>query len=357
MSTNRERKKALEDAYQAMPHDHTRLAAIYAAMGEADASGDRIWRIQTRYDAIIELMFYGDGGQILPLVGEFVRLFEEKPSYSGSKFYLYILYAAVGQWNLLPQLPLDQLERMKERFWDAVQRYQMYDGPYYEREFVRAQRQGQWEKMEEAWQKWQRAKNNNDCKGCVQYFRVQYAVAKRDGALAEREAQPILNGSLYCANEPQNTLSLLLGHALDYGTKEEAARWAEQLRLQLMKESPVMEYDSGMLLWLAYSDPEEGLRMFERFMPENWRAWDQEERFYLFKNAWVLFHRLAEQNKPVQVELPEEFPLWKQDGQYNAGELADWFYAQAQKIGNAFDTRDGYPYFAHELELAERYLK
>ena len=56
----------------------------------------------------------------------------------------------------------------------------------------------------------------------------------------------------------------------------------------------------------------------------------------------------------VKLELPKEFALWREDGCYKAGELAEWFHSQAEEIAGRFDARNGTKWFAEDLKAAGR---
>ena len=54
----------------------------------------------------------------------------------------------------------------------------------------------------------------------------------------------------------------------------------------------------------------------------------------------------------VELELPQAFPLWREDGTYAAKELAGWFQTQAETIGRRFDRRNSSHYFEDDLAAA-----
>ena len=56
----------------------------------------------------------------------------------------------------------------------------------------------------------------------------------------------------------------------------------------------------------------------------------------------------------VKLELPKEFPLWKEDGSYSTRALAEHFYSQAEEIARRFDLRNGSGWYRTDLELAGR---
>lgn len=356
MIDTQERMKQVKAAYEAIPDHHARLAATMDAVREADHSGDRSWRIRSRYDALYEHLLHGDRGKALPLAVEIITIFEEQPIRKDCIVYLNTMNVAIAQWTQLPQLPLDQLESLMGRFHQGVRYYQYYDGVYCRCAYLIARLQGKREEMEQAWRGWNKARHFNACTGCKQRFRLEYALDRMDEAMIRREAQPILDGTTPCDQEPKVSISLLLNHTLKTGDMAASDRWASRLRTELTKETPYTEYNYNYMCWLAYRDPDEGLKMMERAFPDNWQKWDQNSRFNFYLACWVLCRRLSNGDRPLLLELPREFPLWRQDGQYAAGELADWFHTKASEIAHAFDSRDGYPYFAQDLEQAGHYF-
>ena len=80
--------------------------------------------------------------------------------------------------------------------------------------------------------------------------------------------------------------------------------------------------------------------------------WDQKKVYDFDKGACVLFRRLAGVRQTVKLELPQAFPLWREDGRYSVEELADWFQTQAESIGRRFDRRNSSHYFEDDLAAA-----
>ena len=56
----------------------------------------------------------------------------------------------------------------------------------------------------------------------------------------------------------------------------------------------------------------------------------------------------------MKLELPQAFPLWREDGRYPVQELADWFLTQAESIGRRFDQRNRSHYFEDDLAATLR---
>ena len=68
----------LFERYMAMPHGSERIDAIREAVKKADKWGDDYWRLKNRYQLAIEQYRYDDSGKVLPMIAEYVAIFEKK---------------------------------------------------------------------------------------------------------------------------------------------------------------------------------------------------------------------------------------------------------------------------------------
>ena len=304
-----------------------------------------------RSDLMIELTFHGDEGTILPIITELTTIYEEHPIEDAATDYVYAIYLCINQWVCHPQLPLSQLDGMMERYKKAVYEYHLGDKSYYERCWEIAVRQEKWELAEEAYQKFLHPKfpDTSDCAACTCYSKVDYFLETKQKAKALQAAPPVLDGTITCEQEPSRMLFDFLQFALDYETNEEATHWANLLRPQLAKN----EYDAAMLRWLAYNDIPKALRMLESGIAEIWGQWDQNAVFHLCTAAWmVCLHYSKQSAEPAALTLPKTFPLWQENSLYAMDTLGIFFQQQAQKIAQAFDTRNGSHYYQTKLDNA-----
>ena len=343
--------KALSQSYRKLPHGSERAEAIRSAIAQADLQQDHDWRFHMRDDLMMELAFHGDSGTILPIISEMIAIYENYPIKDSALDYVYALYICTEQWDCLPQLPLCQLDMMMERFKKAVEQCCLGDKSYHQRCWQIAIQQEKWELAEQAYQKMLQPKfrDVSSCKACKYHFQTDYFLKTGQKEKALQAAQPILDGTVTCQSEPERTLSSFLQFALDYETHEQATYWADLLRPQLDKN----EYHSVMLRWLAYHDTDKALRMLESGVAEVWGEWDQEEVFGLCTAAWVVCLQYNKHSpEQVVLTLPKSFPLWQENSLYAMDTLGTFFYAHAQNIARAFDTRNNSHYYQTKLDNA-----
>ena len=343
--------KALSQSYRKLPHGSERAEAIRSAIAQADLQQDHDWRFHMRDDLMMELAFHGDSGTILPIISEMIAIYENYPIKDSSLDYVYALYICTEQWDCLPQLPLCQLDTMMEHFKKAVYQCRLGDKSYYQRSWQIAIRQEKWELAEQYYQKmlYPKFRDVSSCAACKSHFQANYFLKTKQKAKALQAAQPILDGTVTCQSEPERTLSQFLRFALDYETHEQASYWANLLRPHLAKN----EYNSAMLRWLAYHDTDKALRMLESGIDEVWGEWDQDEVFELCVAAWVVCLQYNKHSpEPVVLTLPKSFPLWQENSLYAMDTLGTFFYAHAQNIARAFDTRNNSHYYQTKLDNA-----
>ena len=56
--------------------------------------------------------------------------------------------------------------------------------------------------------------------------------------------------------------------------------------------------------------------------------------------------------KPFSLAMPKTFPLYREDGQYNTAELAQWFHEGALEIARKFDERNQSSYYQNKMQRA-----
>ena len=79
--------------------------------------------------------------------------------------------------------------------------------------------------------------------------------------------------------------------------------------------------------------------MFAKRLEWSIGLWDQKKVYDFDKGACVLFQRLSKHQQTVHLELPQAFPLWREDGAYSTKELANSFREQQRPSAGASTTQ------------------
>ena len=157
-----------------------------------------------------------------------------------------------------------------------------------------------------------------------------------------------------CENSFQNIWAASLEYALDRGDLETAVPLAQKLYKKGNRNRTDLRFLGPVLRCWGMTNVDRGLSLFARRLEWSIGMWDQKKVYDFGKGACVLFYRLAGVRQTVKLELPQAFPLWREDGRYPVQELEDWFLTQTETIGRRFDQRNRSHYFEDDLAATLR---
>ena len=113
-----------------------------------------------------------------------------------------------------------------------------------------------------------------------------------------------------------------------------------------------LSFFGAVIRCFAYTNMDKAVEKFQIGMKMVLGLWDQIKVYNFYKGAYVCFHELARTKDTVVLDMPEKFPLYQEDGNYNCNMLEQWFYGQACTIGDKFDERNKSSYFKDNMRLA-----
>ncbi len=352
--------RRMYEQYSAMPHGPARAAFIRDAVKRSDELQDHGWQLANRFNLSLEIKFHGDGGKVLPIIAEYISIFEQKyfhtderPSSKRIDSYLYMHDMAISVWEDLPQLSRSQLDEFLKKFWAALLRYHYGKADYYHRQYFQLRKEGKFDEAEVMYQKWEADIATGfiqvtDCLGCRQYFRVQHALHQDNLEKALEKAQPILDGTLTCIQRPWKVLTLLLEYALRHGNRAGVQEYGVRLVDRMEWDDTADEME--LMPYYAFYDLPRGFQALEKYFSDMLQSWGQLSLLDEYQFTWLLFIQAAETYETVSLSFPQTFPLYRPDGQYQPKELAEWFHQQSLHIAQRFDQRNGYPYYQNLLE-------
>lgn len=353
--------KSLDEAIKLLPGGKSRMDAYLEAIRQADDEKDNCWRMLFRYSYCAEATFRDDPPKAIPMAAEFCALFDEcfealsECSQDGAlEIHLMTMQMGIDPIVFLPQVSMEQWETMMEEFYHRVRQYGIGLRTYWW-QMARFWRYVDREKAYEYFQRfWKTGRDNiSDCRACERSYAVQMELMMGNRAAADGYARPLEQGRIrFCSDTPQLHWLAYLEDALDHGNLTTAARRANALYRKGNRDRSDLSYIGAILRCWADTDLERAMDLFARRLEWSIGLWDQKKVYDFDKGACVCFQRLARKQKTVQLELPDTFPLRREDGEYAADELADWFQTQAAEIGRRFDQRNGSRFFAQDLETA-----
>mgnify|MGYP000756139527 FL=1 len=361
MGKTKFRGEELEAAIKRLPQGKPQMDAYWNAIRQADEAGDPYWRMMFRCRYCYEATFRDDPPKAIPVAAEFCALFEENSEAfierspdGASEMHLMIMQMGIDPIVFLPQIPMKQWETMMAEFYRWVKYYHIGLRTYWW-QMARFWRYVDRKKAYEYFQKfWKTGRDGlSDCRTCERSYAVQMELLMGNRAAADEYAKPMEQGRMrFCPDTPHLYWLAYLEDALDRGDLREAEKRANALYRKGNRDKSDLSYIGAVLRCWAYTDPERALEVFAKRLEWSIGLWDQKKVYDFDKGACVLFQRLAKHQQMVHLELPQAFPLWREDGAYSTKELANWFREQAETISRRFDERNGSHCFGHDLAVA-----
>ena len=349
--------RALQNLIERLPGGAPRMAALLDAIRQADEAQEHFWRLFFRYDYACEATFRDDPPKCMPVAAEFQAIYEEHPDalgHNGAEMYLMIMQMGIDPIAHLPQIPMSQWEKLMEQYLGLTKRFNLAHRTYWWQMcqfMIYVDQKRAYECFQKFWKTGRDA--ISDCRACERSNAVRLSLLAGDREGAEEYAAPLKAGRIsFCSDTPQKMWMAYLEDYYRHGDYKAAAPIAESLYRKGNKDRSNLDYVGAILQCWAYTDNDRAVTLAESRL--GWRIgmWDQRLSYLYDKGAWLTFRELAKRMETVKLELPREFALWREDGEYRSQELADWFYAQASETAQRFDRRNGSDWFCRDLKLS-----
>lgn len=351
----------LAEAIERLPQGKPQVDAYLDAIQQADEAGNPYWRLMFRCMYVYEVTFRDDPPKAIPVAAEFCALFDEcgeafrKNSQEGAnEMHLMIMQMGIDPIVYMPQIPMEQWEKLMDEFYRWVKYYHIGLRTYWwqmARFWQYIDRDRAYQYFQKFWKTFR--DSLSDCRACERSYAVQMELMMGNREAADAYARPLELGRIrFCDDTPQLYLLAYLEYALNHGDMSEAQKRADALYCKGNRDKSDLSYIGAILRCWADTDPERALSLFAERLEWSIGMWDQKKVYDFSKGACVLFRRLARVQQTANLELPQSFALWREDGVYSVEALADWFLTQAESIGRRFDRRNGSHYFDEDLSVA-----
>lgn len=337
-----------------------RIEAYQEAIRLADAAQDDYWKLGFRWKYIAEVYLQDDPPKCIPMVAEFDSAYEDAPieiqrNDAIVQAYLMATQMGVDVMQSLPQIPMSQYEEALEHYHRLTKRFGMGWRTYLWQMYNRweyADPNRALEYMERVWQT-PRDDSYGDCMAC-EYSRA-VVLYVRLGRLedARRYAKPLETYRIHpCESSFQKMWAAYLEAALNSGDLEAAAPLAEKLYKKGNRNRTDLCFLGPVLRCWGMTNSDRAVSLFSRRLEWALGMWDQKLVYDFLKGAWVCFRTLAQKREQVKMKLPNQFPLWREDGRYSTVELSDWAYRQVSEIARKFDRRNNSSWLTEDLSKA-----
>jgi hypothetical protein len=252
-----------------------------------------------------------------------------------------------------PQVTRPQIEDMLE---DMATRYQRSSASLRAIHKLRCQIAMAMHERAEAskhYRKWEKTPRdwNTDCAACEQHHRVRFQLFQGKTEDAVEEAEPILRGSLRCAEVPHSTYATVLMPLLQLERLPEAMKYHQKGYRLIAENRKFLDEVAEHITFLTLTDNlAQAVKLFEQHLQWALDTKDLHGRWKFYLAAHFLFGRLVETGQTdLILRLPLSFPLYKEECSYDAEELAAWVEEECRSLAEQFDARNGNEGFAKRL--------
>ncbi|MUT64803.1 hypothetical protein [Paenibacillus sp. NEAU-GSW1] len=268
--------------------------------------------------------------------------FEQRPGEYSSYMIMWHYKWVLNQIWRLPQVELEQIERIFEDFRQKCVQYGYSLRAYYQQKVNFMLSQGHMEEAAAMYKKWRETPRDqlSDCRACEQNLFGEYYFQINHLKRGMQTIKPILEGKLSCRSIPQNTYSNMIVPLLKLGEYDQAVEIAKKAYRSIEGPSYLAEYGVFMEFFTV-TDMAKAVKLYERTIRlglESKMPWDRFQYLLsvrLFLQQWSATKRrkkLAESERVTMAWLDEEI-----------GTLAE-----------AFNRRNGNDYMHRFIEQKEQ---
>ena len=331
---------------QAEELDNTpaKVAILEEAVREADALGDIDQAFYVRQELVRAATFSGYKEKAMVAFTWCLGQFDKDPDRFGDFDLLWQYKWVLGSITDFPQISREQIVRMQDDFESRLQTqgYGLRASHYLR--FDNFKDMGDMEVADDYFKKWRAAPNDMmaDCRACEQNRMVDMHIAMRRDEQALKQAEPILQGRLSCAEIPHATYSKVLLPLMRLGRFEEAREcYQKGYRMISRNQEFLLEAAEHLLFLVRDGELAKGARLLEKHLGWALASTALYRRLHFYLAAEALLLKLARKGRPRKLRLPRELPCHRDDDTYQPAELAAWFTMQANELLERFDRRNG----------------
>lgn len=157
------------------------------------------------------------------------------------------------------------------------------------------------------------------------------------------EFRRLLSKRLRCATVPEGTFSRFLLPLFRQGDRRQAENYHRRSIAFATSGAQPLLHASFHLRYLALAGRlSRGIEVLEKIADLASETRKGMHQFHVGVGAHSVLRRLAETGtQTVRLRLPPQFPLYRPDSIYAAGDMAEWFHAAACEMAAQFDARNG----------------
>ncbi len=344
-----------------LPYGPVKMSVMQQAVRAADETHDLDCMFYTRIKLVCAATFSGAGEQSLVAFSWCLNQYKKDPQqFADYEYELCWEFKHVHDSILqFPQVSAEQIEALLD---DMQAVYSMHN---YSMRMVNNRRYC-WEKERgnkqaaiAYFEKFQSDPRDGmaDCIACDRNTEVRFYRYIGNHQRAIDHAQPLFRKELTCECVPRTTYSTILPSYAQTQRLDEADQLRE-IGYREIRDNPNYLKEIGhQLSYLSFRGQlKVGAKMFARHVEWALNSFELGAKFAFLHGAkWLFEELIAEISKPpkpqpkLKLNLPQSFPLYQQDGVYDANEILDWVNAEAGDLAARFDKRNKTTRYAEML--------
>lgn len=360
----------LKEECDKLEHGKSMIAGFRHAIKEADQNNDLTYQLFFRLELCYESVFFDDSMDMFIVFPEVLALIDKHPEipstpYSnvyknGMEHVLWVYKWIINECMEYHQIPMEDCKRFAEDFKRRSLAYGYNLKPYYlclylfYKEIDKAYAEQCFHKFEET-----PRDRNADCAACDRNREIEYYLNRGNLKKAEELSADIENFKLTCGGGMSAWLRMkiqYMNYYFEQGDFETAERYCRMIE---RRRNAFKEYEQWESFLYCYSHTNIGRAL--KIYKEHWKEWLHlrcpRDAFIADKYICVFFLKLGESLPEGMVKLgfDQTFPLYREDEQYSAAELYDFYYQKALDTAEKFDQRNGTDGYKKQLlELLEK---
>jgi hypothetical protein len=349
----------LDEAYR-LPDGPSKMALLEEAVRLADAHQDTALGDEVRSDLIRTAQFSGYPEKSLVAFSWRLAQSDRDPEHYPEEDLLWEYKWIAAKLADFPQITRQQIEDTLD---DMTRRYQRSASglrAIHKVRWLNAVKMGERSLARKHYRFWDKTPRdaNSDCPACDQDDRVGFHifVGKKEKAL--ELAEPILRGSMRCAEVPHVTLANVLLPLLQVGQLDRAVTYHQQGYRLIRNNRAFLSEVGEHLTFLTLTDNlPQAIKLFEKHLEWAFDSMDLYKRWKFYLAAQFLMSRVAARGQTsLKLRLPKTTPGYQEEGRYDVTALSAWIEETCRELATRFDARNGNDGFMRRL-AANRRLK
>ncbi|HEY7315188.1 MAG TPA: hypothetical protein VH643_37935 [Gemmataceae bacterium] len=357
-TTYQEQIEELQDQACGLPDGPSKMALLEEAVRLADAHRDLWLGDEVRADLIRTATFSGYPEKALVAFSWRLAQSDRDPQLFPETDLLWEFKWITDSLPGFPQITRRQIEDMLD---DMTRRYQRSGASLRAVYKLRCQiamamcepaeartYHRQWEKTPRDY--------SSDCPACEQNHRVRFQLFAGKKEKALEMAEPILHGSLRCAEIPHATYALVLLPLVQLGQVEQAVEYHHKGYRLISNNRKFIDESADHLTFLSLTDNlPRAVKLFEKHLEWALDAKDLYWRWKFYLAAQFLMSRIAANGQTsLKLRLPKAAACYQEEGRYDVDTLSAWIEEACRELAERFDARNGNDGFKRRLAANRR---